>query len=52
MKNKLTVLVNTCDKYEFLWADFKDLFNKVVAEKPPASKTSSKEVYLLGLDLK
>mgnify|MGYP001184159883 FL=1 len=31
---------------------FKGLFHKVVAEKPPASKTSSKEVYLLGLDLK
>ena len=31
---------------------FKSLFNKVIAEKPPASKTSSKEVYLLGLDLK
>ena len=31
---------------------FKGLFNKVIAEKPPASKTSSKEVYLLGLDLR
>ena len=31
---------------------FQDLFHKVMAEKPPASKTSSKEVYLLGLDLK
>ena len=31
---------------------FKGIFHKVVAEKPPASKTSSKEVYLLGLDLK
>ena len=31
---------------------FNGLFNKVIAEKPPASKTSSKEVYLLGLDLR
>lgn len=28
MKDKLTVLVNTCDKYEFLWSDFKNLFDK------------------------
>tara|TARA_R110002153_G_scaffold150596_1_gene302089 strand:- start:617 stop:1270 length:654 start_codon:yes stop_codon:yes gene_type:complete len=28
MKDKLTVLVNTCDKYEFLWPDFKNLFDK------------------------
>ena len=28
MKDKLTVLVNTCDKYEFLWSDFKKLFDE------------------------
>ena len=28
---------------------FKENFEKVVLEKPPASKTSSAEVYLLGL---
>jgi hypothetical protein len=28
MKDKLTVLVNTCDKYEFLWNDFKELYDK------------------------
>lgn len=31
---------------------FEVLFHRVVVEKPPASKTSSKEVYLLGLDLR
>ena len=33
MKDKLTVLVNTCDKYEFLWEDFKKLFDKNFPEE-------------------
>lgn len=32
--------------------EFSLSFNEVQIEKPPASKTSSSEVYLLGLDLK
>lgn len=32
MRDKLTVLVNTCDKYEFLWDDFKELYDKYFPE--------------------
>ena len=36
----------------YLKKEFKKLFNSVHIEKPLASKTSSPEVYLLGLVLK